>query len=122
MKLVNFKSRADGRAGFGQLLEDHVVDLSRLAPDLVSIAGSGTEGLAEARSSSSSAPRIPLPEVTLEAPVLRPPKFLGIGLNYADHVREPGMERPEHQVWYNKQSTCVTGPGAPIVVPSVSSM
>lgn len=122
MKLVNFKSRADGRVGFGELLEDQIADLSRLGYDLVSIAIGGTDGRAEARRASSSAPRIPLPEVTLDAPVLRPPKFLGIGLNYAEHVRELGMERPEHQVWFNKQSTCVIGPGAPIVVPDVSSM
>ncbi len=122
MKLVNFKSRADGHAGFGELLEDQIADLSGLAPDILSIAGGGTGGLDEARHASSSAPRIPLAEVTLDAPVLRPPKFLGIGLNYAEHVSELGMERPEHQVWFNKQSTCVIGAGAPIVVPGVSTM
>ena len=40
------------------------------------------------------APRLPLADVRLEAPVLRPPKFLAIGLNYADHVAESGMDKP----------------------------
>ena len=45
------------------------------------------------------------------APV-RPRKFLGIGLNYADHIAESGMEAPEFPVFFNKQVTCVVGPGA----------
>ena len=56
------------------------------------------------------------------APVLRPPKFLAIGLNYATHVAESGMDAPAHQLWFNKQSTCVIGPGAPIHMPQASSV
>ena len=59
---------------------------------------------------------------TLLAPVPRPPKFLAIGLNYAAHVAESGMKPPEHQLWFNKQSTCVVGPGEPIQIPKASSM
>ena len=32
------------------------------------------------------------------------------------------MQKPEHQLWFNKQSTCVIGPGAPIHIPLASSM
>ena len=42
-----------------------------------------------------------LEEVRPRAPVL-PRKFLGIGLNYADHIRESGMEAPEFPVFFNK--------------------
>jgi 2-keto-4-pentenoate hydratase/2-oxohepta-3-ene-1,7-dioic acid hydratase in catechol pathway len=59
--------------------------------------------------------------VRLEAPVARPPKFLAIGLNYADHVEETGMERPKFPTFFNKQSTCVTGPFDPIHLPRASS-
>jgi 2-keto-4-pentenoate hydratase/2-oxohepta-3-ene-1,7-dioic acid hydratase in catechol pathway len=52
--------------------------------------------------------------------VPRPPKVLGIGLNYAAHVAETGAARPEHQVWFNKQRTCVVGPEEAIVIPAVS--
>ena len=45
--------------------------------------------------------------------VLRPPKFLAIGLNYADHVAESGLEAPPFPIFFNKQSTCVTGPTRP---------
>jgi 2-keto-4-pentenoate hydratase/2-oxohepta-3-ene-1,7-dioic acid hydratase in catechol pathway len=63
-----------------------------------------------------------LDEVQLLAPVHRPPKFLAIGLNYADHVAESATPRPEHQLWFNKQSTCVVGPHEPIHVPKASSV
>ena len=65
--------------------------------------------------------RHPLEEVRLLAPV-RPRKFLGIGLNYADHIAESGMEAPEFPVFFNKQSTCVVGPGDDVHMPRVSSL
>ena len=57
----------------------------------------------------------------LLAPV-RPRKFLGIGLNYADHIAESGMEAPEFPVFFNKQATCVVGPGDDIHMPRVSKL
>ena len=45
------------------------------------------------------------------------PEVLAIGLNYAKHVAESAMDAPAHQLWFNKQSTCMIGPGAPIDVP-----
>ena len=54
--------------------------------------------------------RYGLDEVRLLAPVL-PRKFLAIGLNYADHIAESGMEAPQFPVFFNKQVTCVVGPG-----------
>jgi 2-keto-4-pentenoate hydratase/2-oxohepta-3-ene-1,7-dioic acid hydratase in catechol pathway len=65
--------------------------------------------------------RHPLEDVRLLAPV-QPRKFLGIGLNYADHIAESGMEAPEFPVFFNKQSTCVVGPGDDVHMPRVSSL
>jgi 2-keto-4-pentenoate hydratase/2-oxohepta-3-ene-1,7-dioic acid hydratase in catechol pathway len=59
-------------------------------------------------------------EIELEAPILRPPKFLGIGLNYADHVAESNLDVPEFPTIFNKQSTCVVGPGDGVHVPRAS--
>ena len=56
----------------------------------------------------------------LEAPVLRPPEFLAIGLNYADHIAEAGLGTPEFPLFFNKQTSCVTGPHDPIHLPRVS--
>jgi 2-keto-4-pentenoate hydratase/2-oxohepta-3-ene-1,7-dioic acid hydratase in catechol pathway len=65
--------------------------------------------------------RYPLGEVGLLAPV-QPRKFLAIGLNYADHIAESGMEAPEFPVFFNKQVTCVVGPDADVHMPRVSSL
>jgi 2-keto-4-pentenoate hydratase/2-oxohepta-3-ene-1,7-dioic acid hydratase in catechol pathway len=58
--------------------------------------------------------------------VPRPPKFLAIGLNYADHRAESktivSVEQSPHQLWFNKQSTCVIGHRQPIHVPRASSV
>lgn len=62
-----------------------------------------------------------LSEVTLLAPVPRPGKIFGIGLNYADHIAESGLQRPEHQLWFSKAVTSVAGPYDPIQRPAVST-
>lgn len=63
----------------------------------------------------------PLGQVQLLAPVPRPGKVFAIGLNYADHIEESRMETPEHQVWFTKAVTSVTGPFAPVQIPKVSA-
>ncbi len=60
-------------------------------------------------------------DVRLLAPV-RPRKYLGIGLNYSDHIAESGMEAPEFPVFFNKQVTCVVGPGDDVHMPRVSNL
>ncbi len=64
--------------------------------------------------------RFALDSVRLEAPIVQPPEFLAIGLNYADHVTESGMKKPDMPVVFNKQVSCVTGPYDPIEVPTVA--
>lgn len=69
---------------------------------------------------SSGQNRIPLADVILQAPVPRPGKFLGIALNYADHINETKLEKPEHPMFFTKQSTCVIGNNDAIHRPIVS--
>ena len=59
---------------------------------------------------------VPLSTVKLEAPVQRPGKIFGIGLNYADHIAESNMAAPERQVWFTKAQTSVNGPYDPIAI------
>ncbi len=80
-----------------------------------------SHSIAPLRAAKKSGNRIPLDEVKLEAPIARPPEFLAIGLNYADHVEETKMKQPEFPMFFNKQSSCVTGPGDPIHLPRASS-
>jgi 2-keto-4-pentenoate hydratase/2-oxohepta-3-ene-1,7-dioic acid hydratase in catechol pathway len=89
--------------------------------DMIALLADGQAGMDAMRSlERSAAPRIPLSEVKLHAPVQRPGKFLAIGLNYADHVEETGLERPQFPTFFNKQVTCVNGPYDPVHLPRVS--
>lgn len=64
--------------------------------------------------------RLALDKVQLLAPIARPGKFIGVGLNYDDHIAETGLERPTFPTLFNKQSTCVIGPNQAIHRPNVS--
>ncbi len=124
MKLATFTHAGETR--IGAVDGDAVVDLATV-PDLpremTAFLAAGPEAMARARASRATAgARLPLGAVHLEAPVLRPPKFLGIGLNYADHVAESGQQTPTVPTYFNKQSTCVTGPFDPVHLPRVSPL
>ena len=60
-----------------------------------------------------------LEEVTLLAPVPTPRAIFGIGLNYADHVREMGGEPPESPVVFMKLPDSAAPPNAPVHCPAV---
>jgi len=70
---------------------------------------------------ADGAPRLPLADAELLAPAT-PRKYLAIALNYADHIAELGMEAPEVPVFFNKQVSCVVGPGAVVHMPRVSTL
>jgi 2-keto-4-pentenoate hydratase/2-oxohepta-3-ene-1,7-dioic acid hydratase in catechol pathway len=124
MKLCTFLQ--DGAPRLGAVSEDAVVDLAAAAPDLprdlIALLAGGPSALARARSAAaSSAARLPLASLTLAAPIMRPPKLLAIGLNYADHVAEAGLEVPKLPTVFNKQSTCVAGPHDDVHLPRISN-
>lgn len=56
----------------------------------------------------------------LRAPVPRPRKILGIGLNYHDHAAETGREPPKTQTWFVKQVTALNHPNGDVELPKVS--
>jgi 2-keto-4-pentenoate hydratase/2-oxohepta-3-ene-1,7-dioic acid hydratase in catechol pathway len=91
------------------------------AEHMIAFLSSGAAGMAAMQELiNSGQQRIPLAEVKLLSPVLRPGKFLGLGLNYADHIGETGREKPEYPTFFTKQSTCVVGDGAAIHCPKIS--
>src|SRR5277367_1329605 len=124
MKLATFSH--GGGTRIGVVVDDTIVDLAAAEPalprDMIAFIAQGASALERAASAAKkSANRIKLAEVKLEAPIARPPEFLAIGLNYADHVEETKMKRPEFPMFFNKQTSCVTGPGDPIHLPRASS-
>ena len=57
---------------------------------------------------------VPLDEVELLAPIARPGTLFAIGLNYADHARESGMDEPTRPVVFSKAAQSIIGPDATI--------
>lgn len=128
MRLVTFTQTNASTPRIGVLTGENIVDLSKAAPslptDMISLIAAGDEALATARAATGSL--IKLSDVTLLSPVLNPQKILAAGLNYKDHLAElhqinPDFPQPKVPIIFNKQSTSVTGPYAPIYLPEESA-
>ena len=127
MKLVSFDHL--GKPGIGVLVDQQIVELTEALSgrvlDMIALLRMGEDGLALARRACESpGARLPLASVHLRAPVPRPGKYLGVGGNFESHLEEVahlGLKRPAHPIWFNKQTTSVTGPFDPIHRPRVST-
>ena len=123
MKIARFAHHGD--AGIGIVEADQIADLRALpgaSEGIPALLAGGAERRAALQDAARRAPRLALGDVTLLAPIPRPPKFLAIGLNYMDHIKETGIEAPAFPVFFNKQTTCVIGPGEAIHRPRVSTL
>jgi len=121
MKIATFTH--GGRRRIGVVEGDSIADVTttgKVPTNMIALLSAGPAALDELRRAAASAPRLALADVHLDAPVPHPPKFLAIGLNYAGHVAETGREAPQFPVFFNKQTSCVTGPYDPIHRPRVS--
>ncbi|MGE5326549.1 MAG: fumarylacetoacetate hydrolase family protein [Deltaproteobacteria bacterium] len=59
----------------------------------------------------------PLASAHFRAPIARPGKITCVGLNYADHAHEQGIEPPKSPIFFLKSNNTICGPGDPIVLP-----
>ena len=129
MRLVTFD--AGGRSRVGALVDRRILDLSDLAETVVELLEGGEPLLAEARGRVAALEKAGMggptlrmwrhEEARLRAPLLRPGKILCVGLNYADHAAEQGVQAPASPVLFGKFSNCIVGPEEPIVLPKGSA-
>jgi 2,4-didehydro-3-deoxy-L-rhamnonate hydrolase len=63
---------------------------------------------------------VPLGEARIHAPIARPQKVIGIGLNYEDHAAETGADIPDKPIVFAKYPNTVIGPGEAIRIPSIT--
>jgi 2-keto-4-pentenoate hydratase/2-oxohepta-3-ene-1,7-dioic acid hydratase in catechol pathway len=125
MKLVTFTAGTSTQPRPGILLPgtesdtlNDVVDLTPLGyPTLLAFIEAGEFALAAAQAILPVATRIPLAEAKLLAPIPRPPRVFGIGLNYLRHAIESNMAVPNFPVVFIKLSSSVIGTGDSIVLP-----
>lgn len=125
MKLVTFS------AGAGPLLglvrENGIVSLSERLPglpgEMISLIDGWDRFVGDIAALPDDAVDYALDDIKLHAPIGRPGKILGIGLNYEDHIDEAktvGFTGSEKQMWFSKPATAVNGPYDGIERPIVS--
>ncbi|MGQ0566833.1 MAG: fumarylacetoacetate hydrolase family protein [Gemmobacter sp.] len=91
-------------------------DLTGLVPDIGGAVLSDT-GLAMLRGLDAAAlPAVPA-GARIGPCVAGTGKFICIGLNYADHAEESGMQVPPEPVIFMKATSAIVGPDDPIVIP-----
>lgn len=91
--------------------QGRIRDLSGIVPDL---AGAVIADLP--RVDPETLPLVP-GNPRLGAPVGQVGKFIGIGLNYADHAAEAGMQPPAMPIVFMKATSSICGPYDPVYLP-----
>lgn len=122
MRLARFEMGGEARAGIVE--GDEVVDLSGgFGSDTVDLIADWDPDAV--KRVIADAPRFPLDDVRLLAPLLPRKNVIAVGRNYRDHAAEfsasgfDASERqviPDHPVIFTKATTSVIGPGEPIVL------
>jgi 2,4-diketo-3-deoxy-L-fuconate hydrolase len=75
---------------------------------------------AAARQLAEASPDGALADADVQAPVPTPRNVFGVGLNYASHAAESGMELPENPVVVTKLPSCIVGANAAVELRSAT--
>lgn len=122
MKLIRFGAPENEKPGIEDI-DGTRYDLSSFCNDFdeAFFATQETDRLAKwFEENKAKLPKVN-PEVRLGSPVARPSKLICVGLNYAKHAKESGMQAPEEPVLFFKSTTAITGPFDPVIIPRGST-
>ena len=121
MKLIRFGINGQEKPGL-ELADGSRIDVSAFGEDYNELffGSDGTNRLAEWIShNESKCPKIGR-GVRLGSPINRPSKIVCVGLNYAKHAKESGMEVPSEPVLFFKASSAIVGPNDDVILPKNS--
>ncbi len=123
MKFASF--RQQGVSRLGVLTNDGVIDLNAAQPhvptDLGAALWQGVDLHAAALAAvASTAPRLALSSIEYAAPVVRPGKIICLGLNYFDHAKEGGRDKPDYPWFFFRGATSLIAHGDAGIRPRVS--
>ncbi|WP_425234539.1 fumarylacetoacetate hydrolase family protein [Ulvibacterium sp.] len=122
MKLIRFGAIGNEKPGV-QLENGNRLDVSGFGQDYDEqfFGGDGIVRLKDWLSKNmDSCPKVDS-SIRLGAPLCRPSKIICIGLNYAKHAQEAGMEIPKEPVLFFKATSAVVGPNDDVVIPKGSA-
>jgi len=108
----------DGQPRLAVVDGDTAIDL---AADLRAELEDGTDLIAAARAGlASGARRLPLAGLRFAPLVPEPGKIICLGLNYYDHAKEGGRDKPDYPWFFYRGKSSLVGHGEPGLVPKVS--
>lgn len=118
MKLLRYGPMGNEKPGMLDG-DGNIRDLSGVIGDL---GGEMLELSALERLKAIAPEALPLVEGTprLGACVSHVETFYGIGLNYAEHAAEAGMDKPLEPILFNKSASCLAGPYDALTLPKGS--
>ncbi|NHF61460.1 ureidoglycolate lyase, partial [Flavobacteriaceae bacterium TP-CH-4] len=122
MKLIRFGAIGNEKPGV-QLEDGTRLDVSGFGQDYDEhfFGGDGLEQLKEwLDDHADTCPKVEA-SVRLGAPLCRPSKIICIGLNYAKHAQEAGMDIPKEPVLFMKATSAMVGPYDEVVIPKGST-
>lgn len=121
MKLIRFGKPENEKPGV-QLPDGQKIDVSAFCSDYDETFF-GTDGINSLQEwltkHQDECPKIS-DAARLGSPLARPSKIVCVGLNYAKHAQESGMEVPSEPVLFFKASSAVIGPFDDVVLPKNS--
>lgn len=122
MKLIRFGAIGNEKPGV-QLENGTRIDVSAFGNDYNEdfFGNEGIERLADWLKVNQENCPIVAATVRLGAPLTRPSKIVCVGLNYAQHAAEAGMEVPKEPVLFFKSTTALIGPNDDVVMPKGST-
>lgn len=107
------------------LLEDgRLVDVSSAVEEIDGawLEGGGIGALAaKLASGADDFPTIDPGSTRIGPPIARPGHIIAIGLNYADHAKEAGMDLPTEPIIFSKAPSSYCGPNDTVLIPRGSS-
>lgn len=121
MKLIRFGPLGQEKPGV-QLEDGKRIDISAFGEDYTEafFGGDGLERLEKwLETDGDTCPEIPK-GTRLGSPLVRPSKLVCIGLNYAKHAQESGMDIPKEPVLFFKATSAICGPNDDVIIPKNS--
>ena len=122
MKLIRFGSINAEKPGV-QLDNGIKLDVSAFTDDYNEefFGGNGTEKLKKWLELNQGSCPVVGDDIRLGSPLSRPSKIVCVGLNYAKHAAESGMDIPQEPVLFFKATSAIVGPFDDIVIPKGST-
>ena len=118
MKLIRFGTIGNEKPGV-QLQDGTRIDVSKFTNDYDEFffGSIGIQSLQKWLKKNQENCPVIKQSIRLGAPLSRPSKIVCVGLNYAKHAKEGGMEPPKEPVLFFKASSAINGPYDNVILP-----